>query len=326
MSFASIPAGSGASVQLRVTLLSGQPTAVPVPFLRSDEVSIRPRIKGIEAGLMSDGTVQISTSTEENFAGKQFILWWSRSSTQGGGIQGLAFFLDPIYQPPTGSNVKVIAAPTDLTANLSSYDTLDFEGIVPIAPASLSVDGGIARAGVFEVPVNIYNIYLGQNAWVQGKFLFQSTASAGNHRRTVSGPGVLDVSRFQYNLRACTSAMYAGEGYNALSVPAGFSLDNFDLEGIVISDTNHAADDPLFNSTVNNVKTISWNGVNAGLKLEDNTTASNVFVRSGDDSLMVWGSNITVTGATVWQNYNGGVVNLGWFNNSTGDNCLIDGL
>jgi hypothetical protein len=49
-------------------------------------------------------------------------------------------------------------------------------------------------------------------------------------------------------------------------------------------------------------------------------------VRAGDDSLMVWGSYINITNATVWQNYNGGVVNLGWLDNSPGENCLIDGL
>ena len=94
----------------------------------------------------------------------------------------------------------------------------------------------------------------------------------------------------------------------------------------IISDHNHAATDPFFNSTVNNVKTISWNSNNDGLRLLDSTTATNVFVRSGDDSLMIWGSSVSVTNATVWQNYNGGVVNLGWLNNSADDYDLLDGI
>ena len=56
------------------------------------------------------------------------------------------------------------------------------------------------------------------------------------------------------------------------------------------------------------------------------TTATNVFIRSGDDSLMIWGSPVTEINATVCQNYNGGVVNLGWLNNSPGDNGLLDGI
>jgi hypothetical protein len=66
--------------------------------------------------------------------------------------------------------------------------------------------------------------------------------------------------------------------------------------------------------------------VNGGLRIGNGTTVSNEFVRSGDDSLMVWGSPLTVTNATVWQNYNGGVVNLGWSDTSKGENVVIDGL
>ena len=64
------------------------------------------------------------------------------------------------------------------------------------------------------------------------------------------------------------------------------------VDGIIISDHNHEATDAFFNSTLNNVKTISWNGNNDALRLRDSTTATNVFIRSGDDSLMIWGSTI----------------------------------
>jgi hypothetical protein len=316
MSYVSIPAGSNTSVQLRVALLSGTASPTAVPFFESDQVSVRPSAKGIQTRLMIDGTVQIFTSAGADFTGQQFILWWNRSSTQGGAIQGLAFFINPIYTEPTGSNVQVInsAVSTSDISTSSSINTLDFEGFVPI--------GGTGNQALV-VPANIDNIYLGQSAWVQGKFFFPPNQQP----RSITGPGVLDVSRFEYDLRACDDASgYGDQGDDALSVPAGDSLNKFDVEGIIISDTNHAATAPLFNSTVTNVKTISWNGVNGALKLEDNTTASNVFVRSGDDSLMMWGSDITVTDATVWQNYNGGVVNLGWSNNSTGNGSLINGL
>ncbi|HEY2860950.1 MAG TPA: hypothetical protein VGJ21_21245, partial [Terracidiphilus sp.] len=69
-----------------------------------------------------------------------------------------------------------------------------------------------------------------------------------------------------------------------------------------------------------------WNGLNGGFRIGDSTNVSNLFIRAGDDSLMMWGSFISVTNATVWQTYNGGVVNLGWGNNSPGDYSLIDGL
>jgi hypothetical protein len=102
-------------------------------------------------------------------------------------------------------------------------------------------------------------------------------------------------------------------------------LDNLVVDGIIIADNNFFATDSLRYGKVNNVKVIGWNGNNDGLELGQNTIVTNVFVRSGDDSLKMWGDNITVKNATVWQNYNGGVVNLGWFK-SPHEGGLIDGL
>ena len=41
---------------------------------------------------------------------------------------------------------------------------------------------------------------------------------------------------------------------------------------------------------------------------------------------MMWGSPLNVTNVTVWQNFNGSVVSLGWSYNSAGDGCMLDGL
>ncbi|HEX7139752.1 MAG TPA: hypothetical protein VF219_18010 [Vicinamibacterales bacterium] len=310
MSFVSVPARASAQVQLRVSKLFG------TPFGASDQASVRPNVKGISVQTASDGTLMISTATDANFAGEQFILWWNRSP-DGGGVEGLVLFLNPPYDRPSGGKVKTVSAAADLNGDLSLFDTLDFEGTVAI---------GSTGASVFAVPANINNIFLGPGAWVQGKFLFG--AGASGQTRRIYGPGVLDVSRFRYDRRACgPSSAFPDDGLDALSsstTPA--ILNRFQIDGIVIADHNHAATDLLFNSTLNNVKTLAWNGVNGGLRLGNNTSVSNTFVRAGDDSLMVWGSSVVVTNATVWQDYNGGVVNLGWFDNSPGDNCLIDGL
>ncbi|MFI5166249.1 MAG: hypothetical protein ACHQQS_06500 [Thermoanaerobaculales bacterium] len=318
ISFASIPTSASTAVALRVIKLWGS------AFPAINHVWVRPRVKGIHVDSVSGDTVQLSTAAAADFAGEQFILWWDGDTKESGGIQGLAFFLNPPYDRPTGSNVKTIAASAALTGDLSHFDTLDFEGTVAV---------GGTGAQAFVVPANISNVFLAPGAWVQGKLRFEQ--SGAGHVRRLYGPGVLDVSRFSYMYRVCSStSAYADEGYDALSwlpLPAGTpgspsTPDSFLLDGIIVSDTNHYATDLLVRSTVNNTKTISWNGNNDGLEFGLNTIASNVFVRSGDDSLKMWGSNITVTNATVWQNYNGGVVNLGWFDNSPGDGCLIDGL
>jgi uncharacterized protein (TIGR03437 family) len=313
MSFASIPASANTAVSLRVTKLFGS------PFPAISHVSVRPAAKKIHVDSASGNVVQISTYTAADFAGDQFLLWWDGDAQQSSIIQSLVFFLNPPYNKPTGSNVKVVAKTADLTGDLSHFDTLDFEGTVAI---------GSTGAQAFVVPANIKSVFLGAGAWVQGKLRFEQNGQ-GNQRR-VYGPGVLDVSRFEYDLRTCDdSSGYGDQGYHALSLldpPKNTAPDAFTLDGIVIIDHNHAVNDSMANSSVNNVNSIGWNGLNGGWRIGDNTRLSNLFVRAGDDSLMMWGAFITVTNATVWQNYNGGVVNLGWGANSPGDYGLIDGL
>jgi hypothetical protein len=310
LSFVNIPAQSNAFVQLRVTKLFG------TPFQPSDHVSVRPNAKWMDVDTLPDGTVQISTFTAGNFMGEQFILWWNRGA-EGGAVEGLAFFLNPPYQQPTGNGVLTIHAWNDLNgANLTGIDTLDFEG--PLA-VQLGGDGTLA----YTVPDAIQYIFLGPGAWVQGKLRFDPSTTSPPTTRWIYGPGVLDVSRFNYLDRACSS----DEGLYALTSTASNAvLDHFHIDGIMILDHNHAANHSLFNSSVNNVKTLGWNGENAALRIGNNTTVANSFIRSGDDSLMMWGMGATVTDATVWQNYNGGVVNLGWSYNSPGTGCAIDGL
>jgi len=302
LSFVSIPADTNTEVYLRVTnLISG--------FLASDNLSVRPSTKPVAVNVAADGTALLSTTTAPDFNGEQFLLWWS-DGTNGGSIQALVFFLDPPYVPPTTG--KVITNRTELT-NLNHFDTLIFEGTFAL------VDGGYED---YNVPTNITTIYLAPGAWVQGKLHFKYS---GGINKRVYGSGVLDGSRFCYALRSCNGD--AGDhSLSFESTPSDSSADTLSLDGIVITDHNHATDDLLVNGSVNNVKSIGWNGLNGGFRLGDNTTASNVFLRCGDDSLMMWGTNVTVRNATVWQNYNGGVVNLGWGAESFGDGCLIDGL
>ncbi len=307
MSFVSIPAATNTTVYLSVTNLNHS-------FVPGDDVSVRPSIKPVFVTVGADGTATLSTTTAPDFNGEQFLLWWS-DGTNGGSIQSLVFFLDPPYPAPTGTNVMTITTNAELTntASLRNFDTLIFQGTFAL------VDGGYSN---YNVPTNITNIYLAPGACVQGKLHFKYS---GGVKKRVYGPGVLDGSQFCYALRSCPG----DPGDHSLSFadpPSNSPADTYSLDGIVITDHNHAMADILVNGTVNNVKGIGWNGLNGGFRLGDNTTASNVFLRCGDDSLMMWGTNVTVRNATVWQNFNGGVVNLGWGAGSAGDGCLIDGL
>jgi len=305
ISFVSIPAAASTTVYLRVTNLN-------YGFVASDNVTVRPSSKPVAVNVAADGTALLSTTTSPDFNGDQFLLWWS-DGTHGGDIQSLVFFLDPPYLPPTDPNAVTITNNTQLTNNLNHVGTLIFQGTFQL------VDGGYAD---YNVPASVTNIYLAPGAWVQGKLHFKY---GNGFPRRLYGPGALDGSRFCYALRSCPG----DPGDHSLSfanTPSNSPADTFSLDGFVITDHNHATADMLINGSVNNVKSIGWNGLNGGYRLGDNTTVSNVFLRSGDDSLMMWGTNVIVRNATVWQTYNGGVVNLGWGTNSAGDGCLIDGL
>jgi uncharacterized protein (TIGR03437 family) len=318
MSYASIPAAAGAAVTLRVTKLFG------AVFPAINHVSVRPTVKGIHVDSVSGSTVQLSTSTAADFAGEQFILWWDGDAKESAAIQSLVFFLNPPYSRPTGSNVKVVTTPADLNGDLAPFDTLDIEGTVAVASTG---------AQAFVVPANINNIFLAPAAWLQGKIRF--TQSGAGHTRKLYGPGVLDVSRFNYANRLCNeTSAHPDDGYQAISWsprPPGLNgvpsvSDSFVMDGPIIADHNYYATAWFSNSAINNLKIIGWNGNNDGIQMGLTTRVSNVFIRTGDDSLKMWGSYITVTNATVWQTWNGGVINLGWSDNSPGDDCLIDGV
>src|SRR5579863_8288527 len=318
LSFVSIPIGASTAVAVRVTKIFGS------NFPAIGQISIRPAAKGVELSSVTPATVQFNITTPANFAGDQYTLHWNGNAQASGSIQGLAIFLDPPYVKPTESNVKVVTTSADLAADLSPYDTLDIEGTVAV---------GSTGALAFIVPADINNIFLGPGAWLQGKLRF--TQSGLGHTRKIYGPGVLDNSRFNYAYRQCrNSATHADDGYQSISwIPLPGKIngvatvpDGYIVDGLIITDHDYYATDWFNNTTINNLKIIGWNGNNDGIQMGKTVRVSNVFIHTGDDSLKMWGSYITVTNATVWQGWNGGVINLGWSDNSPGDDCVIDGV
>ena len=136
-------------VQLRVTKLATG------PFQFSDQVTVRPTPILAELKLSVTARCEISTRTAGNFNGEQFILMWNHG-TDGGGVEGLAFYLNPPYTRPVGTNVKVVTSWTDLQGfandpNLLNYNTIDFESSssapLPV-PIQLGGDGNLA----YKVP------------------------------------------------------------------------------------------------------------------------------------------------------------------------------
>ncbi len=310
MSSVSIPAPGGKTVEIRVTKAGAD-------FPGPGQVMVRPTPKPVTVEQVKGKVALLSLKTPTTFDGDQFILWYTSSATENSAVLGLVFFLDPPLTPPTpGPKVRVVQNKNDME-HLDGIDTLDFESVV-----------GDQLPYVFDIPAHVKTVYLGDRAWLRGKIRFEEDGTG--KARMLYGHGVIDASRFDYSLRHCGSGSgYKEQGYKALSfgkLPKNGTPDCFRFNGFAISDTNFAATDTLSNCSINDVKILSWNGNNGGFLLGDNNLLTNVFLRDGDDSLMVWGKSISITNATVWQNYNGGVVNLGWGKESPGDSDTINGL
>ena len=212
---------------------------------------VRPSAKPVDVSTASDGTVNLYTLTADNFAGDQFVLWWGDNAPgrQPGKIRNFGFGLVP----------RSILRPADGHERVDRYRVNESHKPVQLQYPDLPGNRRAWRNGrpAYVVPSNITNIFLAPGAWVQGKLRF---AWGGGMPRQVYGPGVLDGSRFRYDLRRCDG----DPGYHALSwenPQATNSVpDTFLLDGIVITDHNGATDDLLVNGVVNNVKTIGWNG------------------------------------------------------------------
>lgn len=94
------------------------------------------------------------------------------------------------------------------------------------------------HAGLRRTSRNPTGSFLDPGAWVQGKLRFGPSTASPPTTRWIYGPGVLDVSRFNYLERACAG----DEGLYALTSTAPNAvLDHFHIDGIMILDHNHAA-------------------------------------------------------------------------------------
>ena len=186
MSFVSIPATASTAVAIRVTKIFGS------NFPAISQMSVRPTAKGSSSQFGEPHRCPALYDDGGEFRGRSVHPVWNGTATESGAIQGLGIFLDPPYTRPTGSNVKVVPRPRTLPA-ISPRST-------PWTSRERSLSRQPERAA-FVVPANINNIFLGPGAWLQGKLRF--TQSGVGNTRKIYGPGVLDVSRFNYANRHC---------------------------------------------------------------------------------------------------------------------------
>ena len=77
------------------------------------------------------------------------------------------------------------------------------------------------------------------------------------------------------------------------------------------------------NSVISGYKAIAWYYNNDGMGLSSNSTMTDSFIRTNDDSVkLACGGPSTVERTVIWQLYNGSPFQMGWNGNGC-DNCLV---
>lgn len=200
---------------------------------------------------------------------------------------GLMIFADPPetdIPDSTSTEYAVLqnAKPSDLKTVSPSHSGLYFSD-------------GVHDIGVYEVPANIKNIYLAQNAWVYGALRMDNNPGV-----RIFGRGVLSSARLDYREAHCIEAINQS--------------NNIVVEGIVVADPKHFAVRLIGqNNTVKWTKVIGgWVYNCDGIAAYAGSDVSNCFIWANDDAIKVYRDDITWSDIVVWQLNNGGVIQMSW--------------
>lgn len=200
---------------------------------------------------------------------------------------GLMIFADP---PET--DVPDVASPD--YAVLESATPSKVKAVVS-SHSGLYFDSGVHDIGVFDVPANIKNIYIKEDAWVYGALRMDN-----NPNVRIFGRGVLSSARLNYRQAHCIEAINQS--------------NNIKVEGIVVADPKHFAVRLIGqNNTVTWTKVIGgWVYNCDGIAAYAGSDISHCFIWANDDAIKVYRDNITCSDIVVWQLNNGGVIQMSW--------------
>jgi hypothetical protein len=170
-------------------------------------------------------------------------------------------------------------------------------------PNVLYFGPGVHAIGSGNVLHSNETIYLAGGAYVQGAFIANGPVS----NVTIKGRGVID------GLFMDTGNQDANKNVPGIIDIADQTSSNVLIEGITIVNA------PRFNvralatdTTIENVKTMSWWYSTDGMVAGNKALVENNFVKSNDDSIkLFWGDEI-VRGNTIWQLENGAPFMISW--------------
>jgi hypothetical protein len=143
-------------------------------------------------------------------------------------------------------------------------------------------------------------------AYVKGTFVIASGVSG----TVIRGLGILSGENIQQS--ACIVSeigcpdMIDGTQIAGNASIHGITIINEPWQGIQLNGVANA---------IRNVKIISWSGnqtgIRAGAELDTGSVVESCFLKLGDDALLLFSSNLRVSGCTIWQLDNASPFNLG---------------
>ena len=148
--------------------------------------------------------------------------------------------------------------------------------------------------------------FLAGGAYVIGRFVI----AKGARGTLIGGRGILSGENIPQSVCVVTAAgcpdMIDGTQIAGNASIHGITIINEPWQGIQLNGTGNA---------VRNIKVISWQGnetgIRAGAELDTGSVVESCFLKVGDDALLLFSSNLRVSGCTIWQLDNASPFNLG---------------
>ncbi|KAI1280249.1 glycoside hydrolase [Xylaria sp. FL0933] len=242
----------------------------------------------------------------------------------------LLIFASP--PPSSGAN---------LVPDVSSPDTyVVYPGDVPVSDLSSATNKNVYfMPGVHEMTAtehltlssSVNWVYLAPGAYVKGAIQFTTTATSIK----ATGFGVLSGEKYVYQANTAQGYTNSGSNEDSLRIWSGYSTpgeqQTFTLTGV----TTNA---PPFNSIdfkgdLDTITISQWDykqvgaffGQTDGTTLYSGANIHDVFYHSGDDTIKVYGSDITVRDVVIWKTKTAPIIQYGWTARDM-ENVLVDGV
>ncbi|KAI1352047.1 dextranase precursor [Xylaria sp. FL0043] len=217
---------------------------------------------------------------------------------------------------------------SNLVPDVSSPDTyVVYPGDVPVSDISSATNKNVYfMPGVHEMTAtehltlssSVNWVYLAPGAYVKGAIQFITTATSIK----ATGFGVLSGEKYVYQANTAKGYTNSGSNEDSLRIWSGYSTPGEqhtftidfkgDLDTITISQWDYKQVGAFFGQT-------------DGTTLYSGANIHDVVYHSGDDTIKMYGSDITVRDVVIWKTKTAPIIQYGWTARDM-ENVLVDGV